>query len=191
MTDAVAVIKTEHRNLMRVVNTFDAVLRGVESGRAPDFALLDAIVDYLQTFTDQHHHPKEDRFLFASLRERSADAHAILDELEAEHDQCYAATAGLAKALEAYKAGAPGGREAFTEAAKAYRHLQLRHLQKEEGVVIPMAREALTPEDWERINAAFADNKDPLFSPEAQEDARSLYSRIVNLAPAPWGLADG
>lgn len=190
MTDAIAVIKTEHRNLMRVVNTFDAVLRAVEAGRDPDFALLDAIVDYLKTFTDRYHHPKEDLYLFAALRAQSPDAHAILDELEAEHGQCYAATDGLAKALEAYRAGAPGGREGFAEAAKAYRHLQLRHLQKEEGVVMPMARAALTAEDWARINAAFADNHDPLFSPEAQEDAHALYARIVNLAPAPWGLAD-
>lgn len=190
MTDAIAVIKTEHRNLMRVVNTFDAVLRSVESGGTPDFALLEAIVEYLRTFTDRHHHPKEDRFLFAALRDRSADAHAILDELEAEHGQCYAATEALGAALEAYRFGVPDGRQRFAEAAKSYRNLQLRHLQKEEGIVIPMARAALTPEDWERIDVAFADNRDPLFSPEAQEDARSLYSRIVNLAPAPWGLAD-
>ncbi|WP_448208010.1 hemerythrin domain-containing protein [Azospirillum sp. sgz302134] len=187
MTDALTVIKTEHRNLMRVVNLFDVVLREAE----PDFALLTAIVDYLQQFPDTYHHPKEDLFLFKALRERDPDAAGILDELEAEHDLCLKATTGLRAALKAYKTGASGGAAAFRKAAEEYRRLQLRHLQKEEGVVMPMAKRALHPEDWAEINAAFADNKDPLFSDEAQEDSRALYSRVVNLAPAPYGLADG
>lgn len=186
MTDALTIIKTEHRNLMRVVNVFDAVLRAGE----PDFVLLTAIVDYLQEFPDAYHHPKEDRFLFKALRDRDPDAAGILDELEAEHALCLTATTGLRAALEDWKAGASGGAEAFRQAAADYRRLQLRHLQKEEGVVMPMAKRALHPEDWVEINAAFADNKDPLFSDEAQAGSRALYSRVVNLAPAPYGLAD-
>ncbi|WP_029009018.1 hemerythrin domain-containing protein [Azospirillum halopraeferens] len=198
MTDAIAVIKTEHRNLMRVVNLFDIVMRAAAPGdgegegerRAPDFALLDAIVEYLQTFTDRYHHPKEDRFLFRALRARDPDAGPILDELEREHEGCYGATAGLKEALEAYRAGRPGAAERFAAAAATYRDLQLRHVQKEEGIVIPMATRALTPEDWRVIDAAFADNRDPLFSDDAQESARALYSRIVHLAPAPHGLGE-
>ncbi|HYH20818.1 MAG TPA: hemerythrin domain-containing protein [Azospirillum sp.] len=190
MSDAISVIKTEHRNLMRVVNIFDIVLRNVDAGHPPEFELLDAIVEYLRTFTDQYHHPKEDRFLFAALRQRDPDAHAILDELESEHGTCYASTTALHDALEAYKRGEPGSAERFQQVAAEYRRLQLRHLQKEEGVVIPMARAALTEEDWHTINAAFADHKDPLFSDDAQESARQLYSRIVNLTPAPHGFAD-
>ncbi len=187
---ALHVIKTEHRNLLRVVNLFDIILRGAAPGEPPDFSLLGAIVDYLQRFPDTHHHPKEDRFLFAALRARDPDSHGILDELEAEHTLCLAATTGLAAALDAYRAGAPGADAAFRAAAADYRRLQLRHLQKEEGVVMPMALRALRPGDWEAIDAAFADNRDPLFSEDAEEEARALYSRIVNLAPAPYGLAD-
>lgn len=190
MSDAISVIKTEHRNLMRVVNIFDIVMRGVDQGGKPDFDLLDAIVEYLRTFTDRYHHPKEDRFLFAALRKRDADSHAILDELETEHEGCYVATNGLHDALDAYKRGEPGSAERFRTAAADYHRLQLRHLQKEEGVVIPMARAALTEEDWNGINAAFADHKDPLFSDDAQESARQMYSRIVHLTPAPYGFAD-
>lgn len=186
MTDALNVIKTEHRNLMRVVNIFDIVLREAE----PDFPLLTAIVDYLQQFPDTYHHPKEDLFLFKALRARDPDAAGILDELEAEHDLCLKATNGLRAALDAYRAGEPGGAERFRAVAEDYRRLQLRHLQKEEGVVMPMAKQALRPKDWVEINAAFADNKDPLFSDDAQESVRALYSRVVNLAPAPYGLAD-
>lgn len=190
MTDAISVIKSEHRTLMRVVNLFDIVMRDAGRGAAPDFALLDAIVDYLRTFTDRHHHPKEDRFLFKALRARDPDSHPILDELEREHEGCYAATAALQDTLAAFRAGVPGAGDRFAAAATTYRNLQLRHLQKEEGIVIPMASRALTPEDWRVIDAAFADNRDPLFSDDAQESARILYSRIVQLAPAPHGLAE-
>ena len=53
---------------------------------------------------------------------------------------------------------------------------------------MPLAREALTADDWADIDKAFLDNDDPLFGSKARAEFRELFHRIVNLAPESIGL---
>lgn len=188
MRESLHIIKSEHRNLFRVVNVFDIVLRGLDEGRKPDFPLLDAIIHYIESFPDRYHHPKEDDYLFKALRAREPASHAILDELEEEHKLCAERIDGVRQALIHFQYHYPEGRDVFETAARDYIRFQVRHLQKEEGVVLPMAQRSLTTEDWDPIDQAFLDNKDPLFGDDARDEARALYSKIVNMTPPPHGL---
>jgi len=51
-----------------------------------------------------------------------------------------------------------------------------------------LAREHLLPVDWAAIDAAFATNADPLIGASSAAKFEDLFTRIVNLAPAPIGL---
>ena len=62
------------------------------------------------------------------------------------------------------------------------------HMALEENVVIPLARQHLQAEDWVEIAEAFGTNGDPRFGAEPDQEFRSLFSRIVNLAPPPIGV---
>ena len=55
--------------------------------------------------------------------------------------------------------------------------------------MLPAAERALTPADWQALDAAFEQNCDPLtgkYQPDPVYEA--LFSRIVQKAPAPIGL---
>jgi hypothetical protein len=54
--------------------------------------------------------------------------------------------------------------------------------------VLPLAEKALTAQDWTELDAAFLANRDPLTGHEPEQEYRALFSRIVNLLPAPIGL---
>jgi branched-chain amino acid transport system ATP-binding protein len=53
---------------------------------------------------------------------------------------------------------------------------------------MPRSRLHLTAQDWKEIDAAFADNDDPLLGADARDSFRQLFRRIVNLAPPPLGV---
>ena len=53
----------------------------------------------------------------------------------------------------------------------------------ETKVIMPAAQKHLTDEDWAEIGQAFAQNGDPRFSVDADEEFRQLFARILNLAP--------
>jgi len=54
--------------------------------------------------------------------------------------------------------------------------------------VLPVAERALSDEDWRDIHTAFSTNRDPTYAGDTEEEFRRLFTRIVNLAPAPIGL---
>jgi hypothetical protein len=55
----------------------------------------------------------------------------------------------------------------------------------ESKVILPAAQKHLTAEDWAEIADAFAENGDPRFSVENDDEFRQLFARILNLAPGP------
>ena len=53
----------------------------------------------------------------------------------------------------------------------------------ETKVILPAAQKYLTAEDWVEMSHAFAQNGDPRFSADADEEYRQLFASILNHAP--------
>lgn len=155
---------------------------------APDFKLLWAMIYYLDAFPEKIHHPKENDYLFAKLRERTHKADATLDTLERQHVDGGRAVRELEHALGLYEAGKPGAFELFAQALEKFTSETWEHVSVEEKVVIPLAKECLTTGDWVEIAEAFGERGDPRFGTQLEDEFRDLFSRIVNLAPPPIGV---
>lgn len=69
-----------------------------------------------------------------------------------------------------------------------YIEFQRHHIGIEERSIIPAATAKFTAADWEKVNAAFADNEDPMFGRRPKAEYDRLFSKIAHLAPAPHGL---
>ena len=187
--EAANILREEHRSLAAVVQAMQFLVREIrDKGRAPDFRLLHAMLYYIREYPERLHHPKEDRYLFAALKRRTHDADAVITELEREHAQGEQLLNGLTVSLSVYEAGAKGGLERFAQEVERFANFYWNHMQKEEDQVLPIADRALTDEDWHDIHAALAVNRDPNFSADTQDEFQRLFTRIVNLTPAPMGL---
>lgn len=71
---------------------------------------------------------------------------------------------------------------------KAFADEIIGHMAFAEGSLIPLAKKHLATEDWAEIGAAFSENGDPRFEADVDRECRDLFTRIVNLAPAPIGV---
>lgn len=181
--EALRIIKDEHRNLWRVATTVERVIGDMEAAGKADAAFLGSVFDYFEQFVDNFHHPKEDDYLFRLLRQRSPEAAAVLDRLEADHRNA----PGKLKALrDKLAAGAPVAQ--LASGVRAYIKAAEEHIRVEETEVFPLARAALTAADWQEIDAAFLDNADPVFGAQAQAGFRELFHRVASLAPDSVGL---
>jgi hemerythrin-like domain-containing protein len=186
---ALDVIQDEHRALAGMLFSLRELVRGIVAGRtAPDFLLLRSILFYIYAFPERLHHPKETEVLFKALRQRSREAAATLDRLDAEHRHGEQAVMRLEMALLEYEQLGRYRLAPFAEAVERFVEQYFQHMDTEEREVLPLARRVLTDEDWLTIDAAFAENRDPLTGHTPSEEFRALFSRIVNLAPAPLGL---
>ncbi len=184
---ALDIISEEHRNLWRIAITLDGAAGELENGVSVEPAFFGSIFDYIEQFMDGCHHAKEDDYLFPRLRERNQAAGPIIDRLQAEHRNGPEVLRSLRNQVAATARGELAGRE-FAAALRTYAQALKAHIRTEEKDALPMAREALTAEDWAEIDRAFLDNKDPMFGAEAREEFRELFHRIANLAPESIGL---
>lgn len=189
LNTALTIILDEHRSLAAVTHGLRFIVREMrEKDAEPDGKLLWAMLYYIDTFPQKLHHPKEDAYLFRRLKMRTRAADKAIMELEHQHRAGAEHVRALEMALGRYQAGAPGGREAFMAAAETFADEIAVHMALEENVVIPLAKQHLEPEDWVEIAQAFGENGDPRFGAEPDHEFRSLFSRIVNLAPPPIGV---
>lgn len=186
---ALAILQDEHRNLSAVLHGLRYLARDMqEKGTPPDFKLLWAMLYYLDAFSERLHNPREDAYLFARLRARTHAADEVIATLERQHAESQAHTRQLEQALGQLEAGAPGGLAAFAAAAEHLAEEAWEHMSLEEKVVIPLAKQHLTAEDWVGIAEAFGEHGDPRFGPKPDHEFRDLFTRIVNLAPPPIGV---
>jgi len=159
MQSAIAIIKDEHRSMASVIKGLLNNVTAIRSGdMEPDVYLFSAMFDYIEAYPDRLHHPKEDEYLFRFLRQRTELSHAILDELQEEHARGGELLDALRRALATYKQDQD--LDAFETALKAYADFYWSHMAKEEKIVLPMAAEHLTADDWEVIDAAFQANRE-------------------------------
>ena len=187
MVAPLAIIGDEHRSIAAVVQGLGFVVREAQAtGRPPSFALLRAMLHYIRNFPERLHHPKEDAYLFRLLRERTSDLNDTLDELQRQHADGEALIDALARSIDRYEAGEAGSFDAFAAAAARFADEQMRHMRLETKVILPAARRYLTADDWTEIGRAFADNGDPRFSVDNDEEFRHLFARILNLTPAEF-----
>ena len=180
MSDAIEIIRQEHRNIDRVLAALQDAVDGLSAAEPkPDLEPLFSIVYYIRVFPDRLHHPKEEEFLFKALRRRSPQSAATLDELERQHDSARTLIDELDRALKDADRDWPDGLAALREAAETYITFQREHIGLEEREVMPRARECLKPADWGAIDRAFASNLDPLFGENLEAGFRALFARIM------------
>jgi hemerythrin-like domain-containing protein len=87
------------------------------------------------------------------------------------------------RALARYEKDPAAGFERFAHAVKEFAALESPHMMLETKVILPAAQKYLTAEDWAEMEHAFAQNGDPRFSADADEEFRQLFSSILNHAP--------
>ena len=180
----IAVIREEHRSLAAVIHGLEYLVREIrDRGAVPQFPLLRAILHYIKSFPDALHHPKEDEYLFRKLRLRTPEFNDTLDELERQHVSGSKLVTDMDAALHRYEADPAGGFDGFADAVRRFAKHEWEHIILETKVILPAAQTHLTVEDWSEIGKAFAENGDPRFNVDADEEYRQLFTRILNLAP--------
>lgn len=186
------IIQAEHRGMWRVATAMSALATELpdkpSTEMKEELQVIRMMLQYVDTFADRFHHPKEDDFLFKKLWERSEEARPSIAQLQNQHQDGPRYRQQLQTSLDQLIAG----EAVYSDVVRARilhfcSHVQ-EHIRLEETTVMPLARKALLPEDWTEIDAAFADHDDPLFGEQAMSEMRALRSRIAQLAPDPIGL---
>jgi len=182
-------IQEEHDCLAAIINGMRHFVRQIETtGKAPDLKVFRAMLLYISEYPEKVHHPKEDHYLFARLRQRSPTAAAVIAELELQHAQGEALVHGLEHALLRYEFLGDSAFPAFAKLVDSYAEFYFQHMKLEENLILPAANESFSADDWAAVDAAFAQNNDPLLGGGYGKEYEKLFSLITTITPAPIGV---
>lgn len=187
--EAIRIIHEEHMAMSAMLQTLHLVSKRLKAGAsAQDFDLVRAMLFYLDEFPDKLHHRKESAVLFRKLREVAPSASALLDQLDHDHEVGAQAILELEHLLLAFEQLGESRRQAFVDAVDRYVDKHVRHMRTEETEVLPLADKSLSDTDWDAINVAFREERDPLTSRKPSDEYHALFEKILNRLPAPIGL---
>jgi hemerythrin-like domain-containing protein len=185
----IRIIREEHAALSAMLRSILLLLsQHRRHNTLPDFAALRAMLFYVDEFPEKRHHRKETELLFPKLRARTPLSRDLLDRLDNDHALGEQRIRELEHTLLGFEMMGEARRTSFEQAAESYVNFYLAHMAMEEKDVLPLAERVLTEQDWTELDEAFSANLDPLTGHEPEAGYRELYTRIVNLVPAPIGL---
>ena len=187
---AISIIKSEHKNLGAVLYSLEKLIEEIDEGKQPDFAIFHGLLTYLDRFLDRYHHPKENHYLFPKLLARAPDTESLVRKLGQQHIEGEILFVEMLKALSAYEFSGAAELPHFRDTVLKYTAFERNHALLEEKEILPRAREALETSDWEEIDAAFGENRDPMFGQDWSSEFSELFDRLVNRLPAPIGLGE-
>lgn len=176
--NALTIIRREHRDLGMTLLSFESHLNDIGTGKhEPDTTFFRAVINYLESFLNRFHHPKEDEYLFPALLERYPASETLINALQNDHRNGDVYCQRLGDTLTKYESDQVRLEE-FQQSALEYIRYERRHIKKEETELLPLARKYLDESDWEPINKAFSANDDPMFGDRQQQQYARLYNLI-------------
>lgn len=155
---------------------------------APDFTTLRAMLFYVDEYPEKRHHRHESELLFPKLRARTPQSRELLDQLDHEHACGERNIREVEHALLVFEMLGEDHREPFERVFARYTDFYLAHMALEEREILPLAERVLTEEDWRELDTLFLSHRDPLTGCEPDDAYRALFTRILNVVPAPIGL---
>ena len=183
-------IRKEHASLSAVLRSL-LLLLDKGPGDAPEafFDSMRAMLFYIDEIPERLHHPKESRLLFPLVLQRAPEVAPVLAQLEQDHAGGEAAVRQLQHLLLAWELMGEPRRAPFANELARYVQFYMEHMRLEETQVLQLAQQHLDGDDWRELDAAFANNADPLCDSQPRDAAYDrLFSRIVLRAPSPIGL---
>jgi hemerythrin-like domain-containing protein len=185
------ILREEHLALTALLRTLLLLIAQSRASRTmPDFGALRALLFYVEEFPEKRHHRKESELLFPKLRARTPLQRGLLDRLDEEHARGEHRVRELQHDLNAFEFLGEARRAHFEDAVERYVDFYLTHMALEEREVLPLAQRVLTSEDWQELDEACTEDRDPLLTGGAEAPWDALFHRVVERVPAPFGLGE-
>jgi len=178
MTEIIHVLRREHGNITRLLKALERQIAVFDQAGEPDHDIIDGVIDYLLSYPDLYHHPKEE-LLLAKVRERDPAAIEAVGDLKHEHEQLASRAREFAAGVRAVLERADAPRGPLGQRTRDFIDLQMRHLEQEEKVFFPEALKVLTTQDWAELEAKMTDDDDPLFGANVGKRYKALHRDIL------------
>jgi hemerythrin-like domain-containing protein len=168
----------EHRRLARLLNLLDKLLDLFHEGEEPDYELMCEMLEYMESYSDQVHHPTED-LIFQRVQELGGEQRPVLDVLMHQHRRLVELNRRFRHSLEGVVHEEVLRRDEVESQGRELVDTLRRHMELEDSEAFPFVLQHLSADDWEQLAEAAPDVNDPVFGNPDPARFRSLYQHLM------------
>ena len=152
--DSIKLMMEEHQYILRMLAVVRKACLLVMNGEAINYEDFDKMIDFIRTYSDAHHHGKEEKLLFAEMVEHlgSLGSKMVNQGMLVEHNLGRLYIKELVSALERTKQGDDESRIDVIANAISYTHHLKRHIDKEDQVIYTFAKRHLPEGILNKVN---------------------------------------
>ena len=171
-------LRAEHRHIATVMQLFSDQLQAIEEGQSVDAHVVFEVMDYMATWPDRYHHPRED-LIYGRVAELDGKAADDVDTLQRDHDAAAKRGQELLKEIERWREGELKG-AVVVKSGRQYIDHMYEHMNVEEKVVFPHIESVLSLEDWRELaeDDELQAVSTPVFGPRVQREFRNMTRRL-------------
>ena len=161
--NSIELMVEEHKYIMRMLAVVRNASNRILIGEEISYSDFDEMISFITKYADEHHHGKEEKFLFKEMVDHlgKMGTNLVTHGMLVEHDWGRLFIIELKAALIRVKSGDDESRLDIIANAIGYANHLTRHITKEDAVVYTFAAKNLSPEVLERIDMqteSFEDN---------------------------------
>lgn len=171
-------LRAEHRHMSTVMQLFTEQLKAIEGGELVDTHVVYEIMDYMVTWPDRFHHPRED-LIYARVAEVDAGVADDVDTLQRDHDQTGKRGRSLLQDIDRWRLGEVTG-TVVVKNGRAYVEHIYEHMNLEEKLVFPRIEATLSLQDWRELaqDDELQAVADSVFGPQIQREFRNMTRKL-------------
>ena len=153
--DGITLMVEEHGNIKRMLAVIRKACLGILNGQEINYEDFEQMMDFVKNYADNHHHGKEEKFLFNRMVDELGGAAEKLVKygMLIEHDLGRLHMMNLREALAKVKAGDQEAKLDVIANAISYTHLLTRHIDKEDNAAYTFAKRELSQKTLDTINS--------------------------------------
>jgi len=139
----------------RVFRTSLAAAPAYVSGAAGDDERRSLIANYYANVLAflEAHHDGEEAILFTRLSERAPNELAAVEKAKAQHEAVHASLASAKDGVGLWESKGDGAADDLVKTLQELDAVLIPHLDEEEAVIVPLAAEHLSAEEWGMLPA--------------------------------------
>jgi hemerythrin-like domain-containing protein len=183
---ATQVLRDEHAGILAMLAVVEAAADRLRDGKSVPPDLFPSAVGFFRNFADKCHHGKEETKLFPALIDHGMPQEGgPVGVMLEEHTLGRAYIREMSAAADRYAQGDASIVPALIENALGYVRLLREHIDKENGVLFPMADNILTDNEQDELFEAFEQIEANEMGPGVHERYHAMIGEYQKLL-AEW-----
>ena len=151
MTDLAGTLQQEHLTIRDSLDLVGALVDALDRGVVPPAEDLNAVLDFMDNFTDRSHRAKEEAVFSELVRTSDASVRPLIHRLEVEHARTRQIVSALHALVPRVEGGDPRARQDFEMYLRSYRMRTRDHIREETRHLMPLVESATRSPGHERM----------------------------------------